>query len=253
MAEQAVHDEHAEIKKRAMQRLIVAGTLVTAAIVALTVLNHNPEQSTPPASKTVVPVDTKPEPLITEAAVAKTAEEIPSETPPPEAPVVETPAIPDSEAAPIKLPEPPPPQVINRSHSSAPQTPHPGTTPKSRIETAASNTAEPSKNITPQAVTISPAPPEKKAAEAAATASKPASPAVKTPEMPAPKGYVVQLGLFSNYENAVQLQKRLADHGIKSYTETRLHVGPFQNKTEADQAMAKIRSMGINAVLAPAH
>ncbi|MBZ0104205.1 MAG: SPOR domain-containing protein [Sulfuricella denitrificans] len=71
--------------------------------------------------------------------------------------------------------------------------------------------------------------------------------------MPAPKGYVVQLGLFSNYENAVQLQKRLADHGIKSYTETRLHVGPFQNKTEADQAMAKIRSMGINAVLAPAH
>lgn len=85
-------------------------------------------------------------------------------------------------------------------------------------------------------------------------ASKPvaASPA-KTTEPVAPKGYVVQLGLFSNYENAIQLQKRLAEHGIKSYTETRLHVGPFQNKAEADQAMAKIRSMGINAVLAPAH
>ena len=52
--------------------------------------------------------------------------------------------------------------------------------------------------------------------------------------------------------NAQQLQDRLTQNGIKSYTETRVNVGPFQNKAEADQAMAKIRAMGINAVVVPA-
>ncbi|PWB46451.1 MAG: SPOR domain-containing protein [Nitrosomonadales bacterium] len=101
---------------------------------------------------------------------------------------------------------------------------------------------------------MSPAP--KKPAEPAAAESKPAvapaAPPVKTTEPAASRGYVVQLGLFTNHENAVQLQKRLAEHGIKAYTETRLHVGPFQNKAEAEQALNKIRGMGINAVLAPA-
>jgi DedD protein len=68
-----------------------------------------------------------------------------------------------------------------------------------------------------------------------------------------PKGYVVQLGVFTNYANAQQLQERLAQNGIKSYTETRVHVGPFQNKAEADQALAKIKAMGIGAVVVPTH
>jgi DedD protein len=61
------------------------------------------------------------------------------------------------------------------------------------------------------------------------------------------------LGVFSDYANAQQLQERLARNGIKSYTETRLSVGPFQNKAEADQAYAKLRSMGISAVVVPTH
>ncbi len=245
MAEQAVNDEHAEIKKRAMRRLIVAGALVTAAVVTLTMLNHTPEQTPAPANKPEVTAVAEPQPFAPETAQEKPAEEEPIEAPAPESPIV-----PDSEAAPEKLPEPPPPQVINRKLA-----PVAASAPKSRTEAAGMTMAEPAKAGTPQSVTISPAPSAKKTAEPAAVESRPAPVSAtsgKATETTPPKGYVVQLGLFSNYENAAQLQKRLADHGIKSYTETRLHVGPFQNKAEADQAMAKIRSMGINAVLAPA-
>lgn len=92
-----------------------------------------------------------------------------------------------------------------------------------------------------------PAQPAKVIAER--SAEKTLSPA-KTAE-PAFKGYTVQLGVFSNPTNALQLQEKLAQNGIKSHTETKLHVGPFQSKAEADQALAKIRSLGISAVVVP--
>lgn len=248
MAEQAVHDEHAEIKKRAMRRLFVAGALVTAAVVTLTMLNNKPEERPAPVTATESPAVTKSEPVPPPAMPEKVAEEQAVEAPAPEVPTV-----PDSEAAPAT--PPPPPQVLNKPSQAAPAA------PKARTEAAAVQTtpkvastdiAAPAKTSVPQAVTISPAPAAKKPAEQMAAESKPAAaPPVKTTEPSAPKGYVLQLGLFSNHENAVQLQKRLAEHGIKSYTETRLHVGPFHSKAEADEAMTKIRSMGINAVLVP--
>ena len=229
MVEQAVNDDHAEIKKRAMQRLIVAGALVAAAVIALTVLSNKTDEPATPADTPKTPAIAAPEPTPPETA-QEHVEEAAAEPA-----VPEEPTIPDSEAAPA-LPPPPPPLVVNKPS-----------------QTATRATAQASE---PQSVTISPTPAAKKPAEPMAAESKPAVAAtaspVKTTESIAPKGYVVQLGLFSNYENAVQLQKRLADHGIKSYTETRLHVGPFQNKADADQAMNKIRGMGINAVLAPA-
>ncbi|HCA26559.1 MAG TPA: SPOR domain-containing protein [Betaproteobacteria bacterium] len=79
------------------------------------------------------------------------------------------------------------------------------------------------------------------------------APSVAPPATPplAPKGYVVQLGVFSDYRNAIDLQKRLAQHGIKSYTETRLNLGPFHSKAEAEQSMIKLRRLGISAVVAP--
>jgi DedD protein len=49
----------------------------------------------------------------------------------------------------------------------------------------------------------------------------------------------------------LQLQEKLAQHGIKSYTETRLNVGPFQNRAEAERALAKLRSLGVSAVVVP--
>lgn len=268
MAEQSVNDEQAEIKKRAVQRMIVAASLVAAAIIALTVLNHKPAEQPQPAVPTPAPVAEKPQPLLTEAPPEKPLEEKPAETP-----AVETVAHPDSEAAP---PPPPPPQILNKAgqtptatikpHVEAPSTaamikappaeqaappkPVAQTAPKSAPSEPPPAAATGAKPV-PAATLLKPV--ETKPAPAAAKPAEPAPPAPRTPAetVAAPKGYTVQLGLFSNPENALQLQKRLAENGIKSYTETRLNVGPFQNKTEADQALAKIRNMGINAVLVP--
>ena len=87
-------------------------------------------------------------------------------------------------------------------------------------------------------------------AQPAKPVAEKAPPPTKVAE-PAPKGYTVQLGVFSNPTNALQLQEKLAQNGIKSYTETKLNVGPFQSKAEADQALAKIRAMGVSAVVVP--
>lgn len=236
MVEQAVNDDHAEIKKRAMQRLIVAGALVAAAVIALTVLSNKTDDPATPANIPKTPAITTAQPVPPEPVPEV------SEKPAAEPQIAEEPPVPDSEATPA-IPPPPPPQVVNRPSQTTPRA-------------AAKESGAPEKTSVPQAVTISPAPAAKKPAGPMAAESKPAvaatAPPVKTAEPIAPKGYVVQLGLFSNHENAVQLQKRLADHGIQSHTETRLHVGPFQNKADADQAMNKIRGMGINAVLVPA-
>lgn len=254
MPEQPSNDEQAEIKKRAMQRLAVAASLVAAAVVTLTVLNHNKPET--PQTIAPAPAVEQVEPLQPEAV----AEMPPEEEQPAEAPIEQTPDVPDTEAAPDTPPTPPPPEVINRGGSTRPRVERLAAKPSAAkpASTEMPAVASPPVAAITQGVTPQPAAP----ASAPVATLKPVAPTAKSVEAPsqparpavepvAPKGYVVQLGLFSNPENALQLQKRLAEHGIKSYTETRLHVGPFQNKAEADQAQAKIRSLGINAVLAP--
>lgn len=253
MAEQNVQDEHAEIKKRAMRRLIFAGALVTAAVVTLTVLSHKPEKSPEPITTAVAPKPALPEPVTPEPVVEAAPEAVPG-TPPDQ--VV---AAPDSEAAPALPPPPPPPQVINHTAQSttAPATAKPRTEAAAAQPAASQprSDAASAKANAPQSITISATPAPAKQVEHPAppsnAAASPAPPPAKTVESAAPKAYVVQLGIFANHENALQLQKRLAEHGIKSYTETRLHVGPFKDKADADAAMSRIRSLGINAVLAP--
>jgi cell division septation protein DedD len=54
----------------------------------------------------------------------------------------------------------------------------------------------------------------------------------------------LQLGLFSSMGNAEKLVKELKAKGIEAHTETRVQLGPFKNRAEADEAMAKLRSLG---------
>lgn len=66
---------------------------------------------------------------------------------------------------------------------------------------------------------------------------------------PAGRGYVVQLGVFTNPANAQDLVERLRKQGIRAYTETRVHVGPFLNQAEAEKARAELRRQGISGVV----
>ncbi len=87
----------------------------------------------------------------------------------------------------------------------------------------------------------------------------PAKPAAELPPAsariaakPAPAtgtAYVVQVGVFMSPANAQALQQQLIKAGIPAHTETRVQLGPFQNRREAETALAKVKKLGVNAVL----
>lgn len=246
MPEQPPLDEQSEIKKRAIRRVIVAGVLIAAAIAALTVLTrYKPET---PVTKTVETGPVAPPVKLPEPAA-----------PPPEE-MASAPTTPLEQEPQPGTPPPPPPEVVNAAPQPAPAEPaKPAKPVAARPGAEIEGSARPAPARPAVAQAAAPAQPPKemapvkeqpaKAVKEAVAEKAPPPPA--RPAEPAPKGYTVQLGVFSNMTNAQQLQDRLAQNGIKSYTETRVNVGPFQNKAEADQALAKIRAMGINAVVVP--
>lgn len=241
MPEQPSLDEQNEIKKRAIRRVIVASVLVAAAIAALTVLTRY--KSEVPVTRTATPGTVLP-PVAQPEPAAPAPEEMAA---PPTTP-------PEQEAQPT-TPPPPPPEVVNAPTTAepAPKTTKPTPVrPGAEAEVSArpapaKPAAAPTQAATRAPQEMQPAQPSKAAAEKPAEKTPPPAKAAE----PAPKGYTVQLGVFSNPTNALQLQEKLAQNGIKSYTETKLNVGPFQSKAEADQALAKIRAMGVSAVVVP--
>ena len=49
--------------------------------------------------------------------------------------------------------------------------------------------------------------------------------------------------------NAHVLQKKLAEQGIPTYTETRVLVGPFNDRAEADAVVRQLKVMGLAGVV----
>jgi DedD protein len=79
-------------------------------------------------------------------------------------------------------------------------------------------------------------------AKAAPTPAKPA-PAPAAPKM---EGFAIQVGAFREEAKLQQVRERLAAAKLKTYTEpsgdlTRLRVGPFTTRDEADKAAAVVR------------
>ena len=57
--------------------------------------------------------------------------------------------------------------------------------------------------------------------------------------------FVLQLGVFSNPDNAQELKGKLKQAGIPAQLETRVQVGPFANREEALRAQDKLRQLGL--------
>ncbi|KAF0101447.1 MAG: hypothetical protein FD142_1607 [bacterium] len=101
-----------------------------------------------------------------------------------------------------------------------------------------------------------PTPPRPPAAAPGAPAAKapatPAPPPAQAEPVPAGKGFVVQLGVFSNPDNARELVERLAKQGIRAQLEARVHLGPFRNRQEAEKAQVEMRRLGYTPLITPA-
>lgn len=86
----------------------------------------------------------------------------------------------------------------------------------------------------------------------------------KAPSAAVPKTsgkVVLQVAALSTQEKVDELQKKLKDAGLKSYTEkvntasgvwTRVRIGPFANDAEAESVRAKLIKIGLNGKLLPA-
>ncbi|WP_151634161.1 SPOR domain-containing protein [Noviherbaspirillum aerium] len=73
--------------------------------------------------------------------------------------------------------------------------------------------------------------------------------------------FVIQVAALATKEKVNELQTKLKDAGIKSFTQTvatdtgdrtRIRVGPFTNKDEAEKVRARIVKLGLNGTLVPA-
>lgn len=68
--------------------------------------------------------------------------------------------------------------------------------------------------------------------------------------------FIVQVGAFADADKAREVRAKLERAGLKTYTQvldtkdgkrTRVRVGPFASKTEADKAAARIHGIGLSA------
>lgn len=211
--------ENNEIKQRAVRRLVVAVVLVLIAVGILTYLSYYkpsklitkpvPENLSPPPP----PIVTGPEP---EQILPAQPEQALPEPPP-----IAT-EIPTLAAVP---PPPPPPSVTSKP------LPQPGPGPQKSAKTAQQplvTVQNPPLQLTPPTPTLAAAP-------------KPTATSVA--------GYVVQFGVFSNPQNALQLAEKLKQAGIDAQTETRVQLPVFKNKAEAEAALVKMREKGITATI----
>lgn len=109
--------------------------------------------------------------------------------------------------------------------------------------------AEVKPEVSQQAVTSKP--PEARPTEAKKIAEKPAE---AKPVETATITYVVQVGAFSNSGTATQEAEKLKGWGFKAYTEfisgtTRVRVGPYVDRSKADEVRTLLEKHGLHPVV----
>jgi len=98
------------------------------------------------------------------------------------------------------------------------------------------------------ATPLAPAPAPTVVAKAEVPTAKAAAPAPTPPKTEVEairNGYMVQLGVFSAPGNAQALVDKVDALGIPAHIESRVVVGPFKNRSEADAARRKLTASGL--------
>lgn len=233
-------DDVAEIKHKLAKRMVFAGAMIVALLGGLALFDHysaqpEPEVAAPPQFTEPVPVAKK---MVTQPVT-------PAET---VAPVDVAPAEPEVTSAPVdkhapRIDMPPPPEVAARP--SVPRTP--GAPGRSASPASAAAPAAPAKTAEAKVPPSAVVPEASARAESASLASSSAPPA--PPRLFS--GYALQAGVFSDPHRAEELQARLMQEGVPATIESRVQVGPFKTRAEAEAARAKLTALGIETVLLP--
>jgi len=216
-------DDEEALKKRLLTRIAIAGGAVVVLLGGLAVFDAVFVE--PPAPKEVARA---PEPPLE-------PKEVKAETPP----SATEPAPPVKQETPATVPEPP---TFSPEGGSAVTT-RPNTAASARPLTAPA-TARPAM-IRPQESLAAARPaPGREAVRPPATAAVPLSRPLSQ-AMQSARQFVVQMGVFSNVANAEELRAKLELHGIPAQIESRVQVGPFQTRVEAEAARDRLRTIGM--------
>lgn len=231
MAPPPIIDESAQDSRRAKLRIGVAAALLITAIGILTVLNQRRDEQAPEEPET--------EKTVEQASISSEDMEAPAAIPE-DATLTTTSPLPEETA----VVAPPPPPVPGKLPDMAPVT--------ATKTTAAPTLEEESTGASPSALYVASAAKALGKAEMSVATVRPQPQALIQSPQPlpsAPKSFEVQLGVFTDLDNAKQLQTKLAQQGIPSHTETRVQIGPFKSRMEAERAKVKLKALGISAVV----
>lgn len=227
-------------KKRARRRLVGAIALALAVAVGLPmILDSEPK---PLASDIAIQIPSKekaPALPLPSAAVAADAVAAGAAQPasPDIATVDATAALEEGEEI-VEAPEPAaaPPQP--KPELKAPAKPEPAVKP---VEKAADKPAAKPADDASRALAI--------------LEGKPAAAKPKADAAPAGEKFVVQVGAFSSAETVAELRAKMSGAGIASFTQktpsgaTRVRVGPFATRAQADQAVARLQKIGLSSTV----
>lgn len=137
--------------------------------------------------------------------------------------------------------------AVQRPPAEEPPAQQPTPTPSPQREVRAEQPVQPAPRPVP-----SPAPAEQPAPQPAPATRPPATTATP-PAQRAPEGWAVQVGSFSQADNAQALQRRLGGEGFDAYvsrvatdagTMHRVRVGPVPERDAADRLLARLRAAG---------
>ena len=244
------------MRRRARHRLIGAAVLVLVGVVGFPLLFDTQPRPIPVDIPIEIPDRNKVAPLVVPAPVADAPAAKPAAPATPEpAPTaaVQRPA-PSRTAAANGLADG---EELVPSARPAPAKPTPAPAPAAAAaKPAVKHDAKP-----PAAPVPSPAPEPKPAARADDSARARALLEGRSTEAPAAASaeearFIVQVGAFADAEKAREARTKVERAGLKTYTQvvdtkdgkrTRVRVGPFTNRAEADKAAARIKALDLSA------
>ena len=246
----------AVMRRRARHRLIGAAVLVLVGVVGFPLLFDTQPRPIPVDIPIEIPDRNKVAPLVVPAPVTDAPAAKPA------APATQEPA----PTAAVQRPEPSRTAAANGlaegeelvpSARPAPAKPTPAPAPAAAAaKPAVKHDAKP-----PAAPVPSPAPEPKPAARADDSARARALLEGRSTEAPAAASaeearFIVQVGAFADAEKAREARTKVERAGLKTYTQvvdtkdgkrTRVRVGPFTNRAEADKAAARIKALDLSA------
>lgn len=240
-----------DIRGTLIKRLAVASVLVAILLGVLAFFDYLASPEEPEAEIFTQPVPVAPKKEVSQPVTP--ADDLP-EPPVPAAapePVAEAAAAPKMETTVAPVDNKPEPRPETRpivpstaANAKVPAnvqisvTPTPTHPPRATPEVTAGPRMAPEETVAPRGKPV------------ARTAEAPASP----PVVPSTvsrlfSGFVLRAGVFTNAQRAEELHAKLTLSGVPSTVESRVQVGPFRTRQEAEAAQAKLKELGIETIL----